>query len=380
MSTGLEDLESYASQAANEAVKYDKEGVRSKAIEKYEETVRLLTKLAEFVESPEIRDVYLTKAQKYMKRMETLKSNVDVTYATNAGSDTVFDDLVLKEKATINWDEVIGLDDVKQSIKESIVYPIKKPELFPLGWPKGILLFGPPGCGKSLLAAAVSKQIDAEFYLVRIPELISKYLGESEKRVERLFSKGRDIAKNGKAVILFFDEVDSIMGVRDSEVGGEVRARNQLLNEMDGVLSKRSDKTYLYVMAATNKPWVLDEPFIRRFGRRIFVRPPNFDERLKLLQLYTAQLKLESDITLRELAFTTDGYSSQDVKDICVDAHNRTVRELFEFRGGLGEPKPISKADFTAVLEYRKPSISLEITNLYAEWSKKWGSTVSAFK
>jgi SpoVK/Ycf46/Vps4 family AAA+-type ATPase len=378
MPSGIEDLEGYAVRAANEAVKYDKQGLKTKAIERYDEAIRLLMKLAEFVESPEIRTIYLEKAQKYRRRVEALKSNVDVAYAAGSGQDAVFDDLVVKERVSVSWDEVIGLDDVKQAIKESIIYPLRKPELFPLGWAKGILLFGPPGCGKSLLAAAVSKEIDAEFYLVRIPELISKYLGESEKRVERLFAKAREIARNGRPVILFFDEVDSVMGVRDSEVGGEVRARNQLLTEMDGVLTKGFDKMYLYVMAATNKPWVLDEPFIRRFGRRIYVRPPSFEERLKLLELYTAKLKLDSNVSLSELAFMTEGHSSQDIKDICVDAHNRTVREFFELRGGIGEPRPITKADFIAVLEYRKPSISLEMLAMYEDWSKKWGSTVSS--
>lgn len=378
MPSGIEDLEGYAVQAANEAVNYDKQGLKTKAIERYDEAIRLLMKLAEFVESPEIRTIYIDKAHKYRKRVEALKSNVDVAYATGSGQDTVFEDLVVKERISVSWDEVIGLEDVKQTIKESIIYPLRRPELFPLGWSKGILLFGPPGCGKSLLAAAVSKEIEAEFYLVRIPELISKYLGESEKRVERLFARAREIARNGKPVILFFDEVDSVMGVRDSEVGGEVRARNQLLTEMDGVLTKGFDKMYLYVMAATNKPWVLDEPFIRRFGRRIYVRPPSFEERLKLLELYTAKLKLDRSVSLRELAFMTEGHSSQDIKDICVDAHNRTVREFFELRGGIGEPRPITKNDFIAVLEYRKPSISLEMIAMYEEWSKKWGSTVSS--
>lgn len=378
MPSGTEELEGYAMSAASEAVNYDKQGLKTRAVEKYNEAIRLLMELADIVDNTAIKNIYLEKAHKYKKRVEFLNSNMGVSYATGSGQDAVFDDLVMKERVSVSWDEVIGLEDVKQAIRESIIYPLKKPELFPLGWTKGILLFGPPGCGKSLLAAAVSKEIDAEFYLVRIPELISKYLGESEKRVERLFSKAREITKNGRPVILFFDEVDSVMGVRDSEVGGEVRARNQLLTEMDGVLTKGFERMYLYVMAATNKPWVLDEPFIRRFGRRIYVRPPNFEERLRLFKFYTAKLKLDGNVSLRELAFMTEGHSSQDIKDICVDAHNRTVRELFELRGGIGDPRPITKDDFMTILEYRKPSISLEMLARYEEWLRKWGSSVSA--
>ncbi len=166
------------------------------------------------------------------------------------------EELVITEKPKVNWDEVVGLDVAKKAVKEAIVYPVQRPDLFPLGWPRGILLFGPPGCGKTLLAAAVATEIDANFYSIDAASIMSKWLGEAEQNVAKLFGSARKSATDGKPAIVFVDELDSLMGAHTNEVGGEIRVRNQFLKEMDGIVDKGKN-LHVYVIGATNKPWDL---------------------------------------------------------------------------------------------------------------------------
>jgi SpoVK/Ycf46/Vps4 family AAA+-type ATPase len=126
----------------------------------------------------------------------------------------------MKEKPRVSWNEVIGLEDAKRAIRESIVYPMKRADLFPLGWPRGILLYGPPGCGKTLLAAAAAAEIDGYFINVDAASMMSKWLGEAEKNISKLFKMARSLNETESVpVLLFIDEIDSLLGTRNSEVG-----------------------------------------------------------------------------------------------------------------------------------------------------------------
>jgi len=367
-----EELRKIASEKANEAIKLDKQGNYSMAILKYRQVVDLLFKLYNLTEDPTIKKVYYEKMKSYEERIHMLESMVEGEQI-KIEEVAKFNDLVLKEKPSVSWNDVIGLEDAKKSIRESIVYPVKRPDLFPLGWPKGILLYGPPGCGKTLLAAAVASEIDATFYYVDAASIISKWLGESEKNVARLFSSARKSISEERPAIIFIDEIDSLTSIHQVEVGGETRARNQILKEMDG-LSEKSKTEHLYVIGATNKPWDLDEPFIRRFQKRIYVPLPNKENRLALFKHYTKDLALSDDIDFEELAILTNGYSGNDIRDICMSVQIKVVRELFE--SGVADknmkPRLINMFDFLEAIKIRRPSVSFDSIRKYDEWAKRW--------
>jgi len=291
-----------------------------------------------------------------------------------------FDDMVMKEKPDVKWIDVVGVDDAKNALRESIVYPTKRGDLFPLGWPRGILLYGPPGCGKTILAAATANELDGYFINVDGSSMMSKWLGEAEKNVSRLFKMAHSYAeREGKPVILFIDELDSLLGERTNEIGGEVRSRNQFLTEMDGINGKGKD-TKLYVIGATNKPWSLDHPFLRRFQKRIYVSLPSVEAREKLFSLYTNQLKLDSRVRLHTLASIFDGYSASDIKDICQAVQLKVVNEMFhasDYKEPIdGEtksiPSEIGMKDFRETMARRKPSVSMDMIRAYYKWSEQF--------
>ncbi len=370
--SSLNYLEGLARHYAIQAVMHDREGNIGEAIKYYKEAVKVLKKILKLYPDNGLVHVYKEWIKQYEKRIKDLEkfrgSFLIPAYGRNESSDGGdIDDLILTEKPDVTFDDIADLEHAKRAIKEAIVYPTKRPDLFPLGWPRGILLFGPPGCGKTLLAAAVANEIDGIFIQVDAANIMSKWLGEAEKKVAAIFRKAREISKTGKPVIIFIDEVDSLLGIFSNEVGGEVRVRNQFLKEMDGLQSKNA-KHFIYVIAATNKPWKLDQAFIRRFQKRIYVRLPDYNARLQILKMYTKKIKLADNVNLEELAKILDGYTASDIKDIVVAAHLRTVNELFDKYGGVGEARPVTWEDFMEVIKDRKPSVNKEIISVYDRW------------
>jgi SpoVK/Ycf46/Vps4 family AAA+-type ATPase len=374
-------LENEAMKYAAEAVKFDKMGDKDKATDSYRKAVEQLTRLIKLYPDYTFNKFYVEKVTTYQERIRLLKSENGEetgiekftsfeTKQTGIHESAEEDGEEPTDKPNVTWGEVAGLEDAKKAIKEVIVYPVKRPDLFPLGWSRGLLLFGPPGCGKTLLAAAVANEIEAQFIQIDPANIMSKWLGAAEQNVAKIFGGARKTAVAGKPVIIFMDEVDSILGVHTNEVGGEVRMRNQFLKEMDG-LQDKGKNFHLYVVAATNKPWDLDWAFIRRFQKRVMVPLPDYATRLQMFEINSSQLELTTDVDFHTLTQLTEGYSGSDIKDICQVIRQEVIRELFE--SGMAEdskskPRSISMADFKRTINNRKPSVSKEMIKEYDKW------------
>ena len=237
---------------------------------------------------------------------------------------------VLVEKPNVRWEDIGGLEDVKRELREVVEWPLKHRDVYQhMGAkiPKGILLYGPPGTGKTLLAKAVATESEANFISVRGPEILSKWVGESEKAIREIFRKARQAAP----AIVFFDEIDAIAPRRGTDVsssGVMDRLVSQLLTEMDGLLPLHN----VVVIAATNRPDILDPALLRpgRFDRFLYVPPPDKPAREQILKIHTRNMPLADDVDLSKLAEMTEGYTGADLASLCNEAALLAIREVIE--------------------------------------------------
>ena len=271
---------------------------------------------------------------------------------------------VYVEVPNVHWDQVGGLEEVKQSLIEAVEWPLKNPEMFKrLGVtpPKGILLHGPPGCGKTLLAMAVATESEANFISIRGPEVFSKWVGESEKAIREIFRKARMAAPS----IIFFDEFDSLVPRRG--MGGDSRVTerviSQLLTEIDGLLTLQN----VLVIAATNRPDLIDPAVLRpgRFDRRVYVPPPDEAARLKILEIKTEGMPLDESVDIKDLTRRMGGYSGADIDSVVREAAMHALRRDTEVGG-------VTIADFEDAMAEMVPSVTPEMEKWYRESNRRF--------
>lgn len=266
---------------------------------------------------------------------------------------------VLVEVPDVKWGDIGGLEKVKSLLKEAVEWPLKYPDAFErmgIRPVKGILLYGPPGCGKTLLAKAAATESEANLIAVKGPELLSKWVGESEKGIRKVFKK----AKQTAPTIILFDEIDALAPKRRGDVDGGSHVTetvvNQILTEMDGIESLEN----VIVIGATNRPDILDSSLLRpgRFDNRILVSAPDKDARLEIFRIHTKKMPLYADVVLEELSEKTKEYSGADIEAVCREAAMIALRQDIKADKVTGE-------HFEKALEKIKPSVSKMDLNMY---------------
>jgi transitional endoplasmic reticulum ATPase len=269
----------------------------------------------------------------------------------------------------ISWEDVGGLEDVKQSLKEAVEWPLSQPEVFKrmgIHAPRGILLYGPPGTGKTLLAKAVAHESKANFISIKGPEVLSKWVGESEKAVRELFKKARQVAPT----IVFLDEIDSIAPRRGTFEGSHVTESvvNQLLTSIDGLESMEG----VVVIGATNRPDIIDPGLLRpgRFDRLLLIPAPDSVSRLEILKIHTKDMPLAKDVSLDEIAEKTVGFSGADIDALCREAAMTALRDDINV-------KEVRKAHFERAIAEARGSLTDDVIKYYKKVKDEMGSSIA---
>ncbi|CAN6200234.1 unnamed protein product [Urochloa humidicola] len=267
--------------------------------------------------------------EKLQKKKSSKKSLKDVI-TENEFEKRLLTDVIPPDEIGVTFEDVGALENVKETLKELVMLPLQRPDLFTKGQLmkpcKGILLFGPPGTGKTMLAKAVATEAGANFINISMSSIASKWFGEGEKYVKAVFSLASKISPS----VIFVDEVDGMLGRRENP--GEHEAMRKMKNEFmmnwDGLRTK--DKERVLVLAATNRPFDLDDAVVRRLPRRLMVNLPDAPNRKKILGVILAKEDLADDVDLDALANLTDGYSGSDLKNLCITAAHCPIREILE--------------------------------------------------
>jgi len=389
-------LYQYASKYAQKAYEQDQAGNYKAAYQNYLKAAEILQQLLSFTSNPQLKNMYFLKAKEYLARAKELKDSGMQPVETSgkrrksskksSGEDTgdsdeekdeleeAIDEIIVVEKPNVKMSQVAGLEEAKRALREAIILPMKRPDLFKGArnpW-RGILLFGAPGTGKTLLARAVATEVDATFFNVSASSIISKWLGESEKLVQQLF----ETAKQKQPALIFIDEVDSIASARG---GGEHdamrRVKTTLMTQMSGVTTRKEDR--IVVIGATNLPWEIDPAFRSRFEKRIYINLPDLPARAKIFEIHTKGVECDDTVDFQLIGEMSDGYSGRDIQLICREAVMMPVREL-DISGALDDPniqaRQVTLEDFLAAFEKIKPSVAPEELLRHRDWAEEFGS------
>lgn len=376
--SAMQELYQYAISYAKKAIENEKKGQKKAALDNYIKAVEILNKMIRWAPTPEQKEAYYRKAKTYLARAweirkELKKPGGEIGEEKGELSATI-QDAIITERPMIKWDDVADLETAKQALREAIILPLLRPDLFKGArkpW-RGVLLFGPPGCGKTLLAKAVASECDATFFNVSAATLVSKWLGESEKLVRELFK----FSRKKQPSIVFFDEVDAIATTRGGTEHDAIRrVKLQLMQEMQGLATEVSEQ--IVVIGTTNVPWAIDPAFRRRFEKRILVPLPGKEAREQIFRIHTKDVELDESVVFNLLAEITEGFSGADIEIVCREAIMNPVREMD--KSGLLKDKeakirPVTIEDFEKALQKIKPTVAPEELLGYEEWQQEFGS------
>uniref|UniRef100_A0A8C9GZQ3 AAA+ ATPase domain-containing protein n=1 Tax=Piliocolobus tephrosceles TaxID=591936 RepID=A0A8C9GZQ3_9PRIM len=268
---------------------------------------------------------------------------------------------------TVTWNDIGGMEEVKEQLKETILYPLEYKHLynkFNSNYNKGILLYGPPGCGKTLLAKAIANECNANFISVKGPELLTMWFGESEANVRDLFDK----ARAASPCIIFFDEIDSLAKERNNSNNNDAidRVINQILTEIDGINAKKT----IFIIAATNRPDILDKALTRpgRLDKLIYISLPDFKSRCSIFKAILRNTPLSKDVDINEMAKKTEGFSGADITNLCQSAVNEAIKETIQI---LNPVPALSKKHFDLAFNKARISIQPEDVLKYDQFKEK---------
>jgi len=396
-----------------EAITADEEGRHDDAYQLYMKALSWLELVIKYEKNQSMVASIKARMLMYVERCEVIakhkagtKPRAAAAAAAEGGGEDgdsklekALESVILIEKPNVSWDDVAGLELAKEALKEAVIVPIRFPKMFVdiAPW-KGVLLYGPPGTGKSYLAKAIATEADATFFNVSAADLISKWVGESERLVKTLFK----MARARKPAIIFIDEVESLCGSREGGGGQEstARVKTQLLLEMQGVGKSESG---LLVLGATNLPWTLDFGLRRRFEKKIYIPLPSTEARTRLFQLCigTQRTTLKSG-DLKKLADQTEGYSGADISIVTREAMMISVRTVIsathfkridvqltpcspgdedaiemtwnDVDGDELIQPPTKFGDFEQSIRSIKSSVGIDDITKYDEWTQQFGS------
>ncbi len=279
-------------------------------------------------------------------------------------------DWIVREKPNVRFSDIAGLDEVKAEIQLKMLYPFQHPELaqkYAIDVGGGMLLYGPPGTGKTMFAKAVACEIEATMFVLSPAQIMSKWVGEAEQNVRKLF----EAAKAEPKAVIFFDEVEALVPSRRGSQDSPVMQRvvPQILQELEG-FDRKAGRALLF-MGATNEPWSLDSAMMRpgRLDTKVYIPLPDAPARLKLFEIYLGKRPIDDDVDFAELAQITNGYSGADIKAICARSATRPFLESVSGQ----TPRSIHMADLQAVIADTPPSVRAADVLKFDEWARETG-------